>query len=174
MSIRKNGDGFILENIGYKCECGCSSFSLILDSLYCFACCRFVHELDEFERSNLHYNLNIFRKMGLIECENKKEKEVSKENAEEGVLNIFTHIDEILLFELVIGITEHFNCLVVLDWKELMIELDFKNFPIMISFESINKIYLEKNNKLELFESIIDIIKTEFIKKTNLFSAQAQ
>ncbi len=90
------------------------------------------------------------------------------------MLNIFTHIDEILLFEFVIGITEHFNCLVVLDWKELMIELDFKNFSIMISFESINKIYLEKNNKLELFESIIDIIKTEFIKKTNLFSAQAQ
>lgn len=28
MSIKKYGDGFILENIGYKCECGCSSFLL--------------------------------------------------------------------------------------------------------------------------------------------------
>ena len=55
-----------------------------------------------------------------------------------------------------------------------MIELDFKNFSIMISFETINKICLEKNNKLELFESIIDIVKTEFIKKTNLSGAQAQ
>ncbi|HNY44606.1 MAG TPA: hypothetical protein PKH15_07950 [Bacteroidales bacterium] len=72
MSIKKYGDGFILENIGYKCECGCSSFSVILDNLYCFACCKLVHELDEFERSHLHYNLNIFRKMNLIECENKK------------------------------------------------------------------------------------------------------
>jgi len=44
----------------------------------------------------------------------------------------------------------------------------------MISFETINKIYSEKNNKSELFESIIDIIKIEFVKKTNLSSAQAQ
>lgn len=72
------------------------------------------------------------------------------------------------------GITEHFNCLVVFDWMELMIELDFKNFSIMISFETINKICLEKNNNLELFESIIDIVKTEFIKKTNFSGAQAQ
>lgn len=90
------------------------------------------------------------------------------------MLNIFTHINEILLSELAIGITEHFNCLVVLDWMELIIELDFKNFSIMISFESIDKICSEKNNKLELFESIIDIVKTEFIKKTNFSGAQAQ
>ena len=90
------------------------------------------------------------------------------------MLNISTHINRILLLELARGITEHFNCLVVFDWMELMIELDFKNFSIMISFETINKICLEKNNNLELFESIIDIVKTEFIKKTNLSGAQVQ
>ena len=72
MSIRKNGDNFILDNIGYKCKCGCSSFFVRLDNLYCFSCYDFVHKLSEFEYSNLHYNLNIFRKMNLIECENKK------------------------------------------------------------------------------------------------------
>ena len=90
------------------------------------------------------------------------------------MLNIFIHINEILLSELATGISEHFNCLVVLDWMELIIELDFKNFSIMISFETINKICPEKNNKLELFESIIDIIKQNLLKKQAFLVTQVQ